>query len=117
MTQDIESALRGALRPVEPDEGFAERVMARITNEPLRPMRPQRRWMPYAIAASLVGAISVLVGTHQHEQRIREGQAARAQLMAAMQMTGDKLELVYQAVNDSSAASDSSTESMDTKRF
>lgn len=108
MSNDFEDRLRDALRPVDPDEAgldgeFARRVMSRIESEPSRPSRPpvaRFRWLPAALAASAVLGIFVI-----HEWQIRreqQGLEARRQLIEALRLTGEKLDLAYQAVNSGS---------------
>jgi hypothetical protein len=98
MSKDFEDRLRGALRPIDPDDGFEQRVMSRIEREPLR-ARPKRlRWLPAALAASTIFALAI--GTHEWQlRREQEGLEARKQLIEALRVTGEKLDLAYQAVN------------------
>ena len=69
--------------------------MARIQFE-----RPRRRsWqVPAALAASLI--LGVIVVHAWQVQRERQGLQARQQLMEALRVTGEKLDLVYRGVND-----------------
>ena len=98
MSKDFEQQWREALRPVDPDEGFEQRVMSRIAREPARPRRKVTRWMAIGLAAS-VGFAAVL-GTHQWQlHRERQGLEARRQLIEALRVTGEKLDVAYQAVN------------------
>jgi hypothetical protein len=98
MSKDLEQQLREALQPVDPDEGFEQRVMSRIAREPARPRRKVTRWMAIGLAAS-VGCAAVL-GTHQWQlHRERQGLEARRQLIEALRVTGEKLDVAYQAVN------------------
>ena len=110
MTEDIENELRRRLRPVEAPEGFADRVMralpaevnpAVITSLPT----PRRSWMrqfgmPTALAASLLAA--VMLGRYSAEQRElraeREGLEASRELMQALRLTSDKLDIAFEAV-------------------
>jgi hypothetical protein len=108
MSSDLDKKLRDALRPVEPEEGFADRVMARIENDRKPQQLPPRRrftrrtqWISLALAASAILA-AVLV-QHWQVQREREGLEARAQLMDALRVTGEKLDIAYRTVNDSGA--------------
>ena len=106
---DLEKRLRSALRPVEPPPGFANRVMARLGEGEapasrgwrqgrwFRPGVQPARWLPLALAASMVIAV-VLV--HEHHKR-EEGLQARQQLIEALRVTGEKLDLAYRAVNAS----------------
>jgi hypothetical protein len=98
MSKDFENQLRDALRPVEPEEGFEQRVMARIASEGSRRRTKVTRWVSVALAASV--AFAAIVGTHQWQvRREQEGLEARRQLLEALRVTGEKLDLAYQAVN------------------
>ena len=108
MSEDLENQLRNALRPVDPGEGFTARVLARVAEEPQRdgnavvegPIARRRSllvWLPAAVAASLVAVVAV---THVWRTRQEEaGLAARDQVMEALRVTSDKLDLAYQIVN------------------
>lgn len=102
MSNDFEDRLRDALRPVDPDEGFASRVMARIASEPRsrRSLPVGFRWLAGAIAASLV--LGVVVIHERQEQREQAGLEARKQLIEALRVTGEKLDLAYRVVNSES---------------
>src|SRR3984885_16235168 len=97
---DLEARLRGALRPTEPEVGFAARLAARMAREraPRPPLALRFLWVPAALAATVVVAMLV---AHEREVRLeREGLAARQQLIEALRLTGEKLDLAYRAVND-----------------
>jgi len=112
--EDAEERLRRALRPVDAPEGFTERLMSALqAREPravvavvptaARPT-PRRFWMPAAMAASLLAA--VLLGQYNAQLRdearvAREnaaGLAASRELMQALRVTSQKLDIAYQAV-------------------
>ena len=110
---NIEIQLRRALRPVEPPAGFTERLMRALpAQRPLasvvtlnaRPAAPRPTWqrltMPAALAASLL--VAVFVGQYVAYQRMQReqaaGMAASRELMQAMRVTSQKLDLAYQAV-------------------
>ena len=100
MSEDFEDRLRDALRPVDPGEDFAQRVILRVKSEPPRSARVQilrRRWVPAALAASVV--LGLLVSYGWRVERERSGLEARRQLMEALQLTGEKLDLAYQVIN------------------
>ena len=114
---DVEDKLRRALRPIDPPEGFAERVMRALpAREPPAPVvvlatvprTPRisawRRFStPVTLAASLV--VAVLVGKQiaiEHEKR--EGLAASRELMQALRVTSQKLDVAYQAVQSTPPA-------------
>jgi hypothetical protein len=98
MSKDFEQQLREALRPVDPDEGFEQRVMARIAQERTRRRTKVTRWVSVALAASVVFA--AILGAHEWQvRREQEGLEARKQLIEALRLTGEKLDIAYQAVN------------------
>jgi len=117
----FEATLRRHLRPVDAPDGFAERLMRAIPeNEKpatfasvpahARAARPFARQfgMPTALAASLLGA--VLFGMHVAKDRAlieeQQGIAASRELMQALRVTSQKLDLAYEAVNSPPTAGD-----------
>lgn len=130
MNEDIENQLRRVLRPVDAPPGFTERVMAALAERAPRPMaapvvllRPAPRpglWKrlsaPVALAASLL--VAVLAGQHlgmerQKKLAMREqraGLAASRELMQALRVTSQKLDLAYQAVKTPPEAEHSTEE-------
>jgi hypothetical protein len=105
MSHDLDESLQAALRPLDPGETFTQQVMSRIAKEPPRSGWPRSyravalhgSWM--ALAASLVLAIII---THQwEERRTQQGLQARRQLIQALRVTDQKLDLAYRAVKDS----------------
>jgi hypothetical protein len=105
MNKSLEDQLRKALRPVDPDEGFADRVMTRLESTPA--VRPRRRlsqrlrgW-PAALAASIILGTTVIYAWHA--DRERRGLEARRQLLEALHITGEKLDLAYQGVRRESS--------------
>lgn len=108
MTDEFEEALRGALRPRSPGEDFSGRVIARL--EPtdrspgpatrLQPMQRRvfrSRWLPVALAACLVAAIGV-VQLRQHALDAARANQARAQLLQALSIASDNINIVRTAV-------------------
>jgi hypothetical protein len=116
MNDDIENRLRRALRPVDAPEGFAERLMQRLPERrPVvvaLPVRPRRRGnsfgIPAALAASLL--VALLLGqqfaTRQLHLQESEGLAAKQELLQALRVTSNKLDLAYEAVNSPSRSSE-----------
>jgi hypothetical protein len=118
MNESFEDQLRRALRPVDAPQGFADRLVAALPPRraavtplvvvpPPTPARAQRTpWLPAALAASLIAA--VFFGqqvAHQRdllaERRAAEaGRAASAQLMQALRITNEKLDIAYEAMNE-----------------
>lgn len=109
MSEDLDKRLRAALRPMDPGEQFTARVLARaaeaaqgaqraqdLTRAPLGHARLQ--WLPAALAASI---LAVVVVRHELRERRDAGRAAREQVLEALRVTSDKLDLAYQLVNAS----------------
>lgn len=106
MSNELNDRLRAALRPVDPGERFTQGVLARIASEPPRvPASPnpavrrvELRWLSGALLAIL--ATGFLVAHQWRAQQAEEGQAARRQVMEALRVTSEKLDLAYRAVKD-----------------
>jgi hypothetical protein len=113
MSENFERELRRALRPVDAPAGFTERVMRALPAQrepaPVLESSPAQRRMkrfavPIAFAAALV--LSVVLGQHVadvQKERIAQQQeaagiAASRELMQALHVTSQKLDLAYQAV-------------------
>lgn len=108
MSRDLEKALREALRPVDPGEEFTARVLSRLAareqaqgaradGAPRHTPAVRRVGIPLALAASLVAA--VVVGVGWHERRELRGLEARRELLEALRVTNQKLELANRLVN------------------
>jgi len=99
VSNDLENELRAALRHVDPAPGFASRVSARIDSERHRRWLPARfRWMPAALAAVVV--LCLIAGYGWHWRREQQGLEARQQLLEALRLTGEKLDVAYRGVQD-----------------
>lgn len=103
MSNDLDGRLRNALRPVDPGERFTRDVLERIANEPATPMRrpmgPALRWLAAAAAASIIVG-GVLIDRQWHTQQRQRGALARQQLLEALRVTSNKLDIAYRAVNE-----------------
>ncbi|MBC8025857.1 MAG: hypothetical protein H7Y89_07695 [Steroidobacteraceae bacterium] len=120
MTDEFENELRRLMRPVDAPEGLTERIMAALPPRAKpatvtsiasgldsgRARKPPRSyWMSGALAASLIGA--VLLGTfaaNRNDQHLAQreeaaGLEARRELMEALRVTSQKLDLAFEAVN------------------
>lgn len=97
---NLDDELRYALRRQDPQEGFAERVMARALASPRErrphPMAPVllRRWLFPAVACALV----VLVFSASTYQRRRQGERASRQAILALRIASKKLNFTRQKV-------------------
>ena len=97
--------LREALRRVEPPDGFAERVMRRAAEVP--PKRAELAEAPewhgmlvtrLAIAATLV--ITIGAGAwYSAEERRRDGEEAKRQVLVSLNIAGSKLRQVQMRIN------------------
>lgn len=110
MSDFLENALRRALRPDDPGDDFTRNVMARVRSQVVTPP-PARRaavaqrvvhWLPAALAASLLAAI-IVKHERVEQQTVQEGLRAREQLLQALRMTSEKLDLAYEVVLDASS--------------
>ncbi len=112
MSKDIESQMRAALRPMAPSEGFSQKLIARVTLEQAAP--PKRRIaatdlhpIAWWFAASLAASVILAVGVHQHLelQRVQQsGLEARREVLEALRMTSQKLNIAYEAVKSQSTS-------------
>lgn len=98
----LERRLRAALTPADPPPGFVAGVMARVAAEPAAPQRARRSpavvsWVAFGLAASVV--LSVLLAHQWQVRRIEQGREARRQLLEALRVTDEKLDLTYRVVN------------------
>jgi Uma2 family endonuclease len=104
MSNDLDDDLRAALRPVDPGEKFTQSVLARVAAESTRSPRASRfqastlRWASVALSLSLV--IGILLAHQWQVRRTQRGLEARKELIQALQLTGEKLDLAYRVVND-----------------
>jgi hypothetical protein len=100
VSEDLENKLRRALRPVDPGVDFTRGVMERVAENQLpRRRRILRFGWPSAVAASLL-LLMIGAGVHQwQESRKAAGLAARQQVIEALRVTSDKLDLAYRLVN------------------
>ena len=108
MTDEIEQALRRALRPQDPGEGFSGRVLAGLDpgGRPAAPVARLRfvrsrvlrsRWLPAALAACIIAAIG-LVQMRQHAIADARANQARAQLLQALSIASDNINIARAAV-------------------
>lgn len=98
MPPNLENALKEAFRRQEPPEGFADRVMARVPQQiPSRPSAPRwkREWM--AIAASACIAVMGAGAWQQHQRKV-EGEKAKQQLMYALTVASQALQITKELV-------------------
>jgi hypothetical protein len=113
MSEDLESRLRAALRPAAPSEEFTQRLIARVTADQgseapargagRRSLKAPAWWLSASLAASLL----VAVGVQHHLQERRDterGLEARRQVIEALRVTSQKLNLAYEVIKSESSA-------------
>ena len=109
MKHDIEAQLREALRPVTPSEEFTQRLIAAVNAQATTAGSHQgtRRAAPLWWACGLAASLIIAVGAGQHLRAQRElanGLEARRQVLQALHMTSQKLDLAYKAVKNESSS-------------
>lgn len=109
MTEEFEKALHRALRPrANPGEELAGRVIAQLDSgeEPASPAARlqhtrhrtfRSRWFPLALAACLIAGIGLLQ-LRQHALDAARASQARAQLLQALSIASDNINIVRAAV-------------------
>lgn len=108
MTDEFEKALQRALRPAGPGKDLAARIVPRLdpgagAPAPATPrFTPRRalrsRWLPVALAACLIAGIGV-VQMRQHARDAARATQARAQLLQALRIASDNVNIVRAAVS------------------
>jgi hypothetical protein len=112
MSKDIESQMRAALRSVAPSEEFSQKLAANVASQRPAPGKPRRlgaglRPLAWWFSASLAASVVLAVGVHQHlqQQRLQQsGLEARREVMEALRVTSQKLNLAYEAVKSQSTS-------------
>lgn len=108
MTDELEEALRRALRSRKPDEDFADRVVSGLGPGGMEPtsvarLEPRRRrgfrsrWLPAALAACLIAGVG-LIRLRQHALDAARATQARAQLLQALSIASDNVNIIRSTV-------------------
>jgi hypothetical protein len=108
MTDEFEKALHRALRPQHPRDDFSDRVLARLDSSEVPPAPAARldstrrrvfhsRWLPVALAACLIAGIG-LFQMRQHALEAARANQARAQLLEALSIASENINIVRAAV-------------------
>lgn len=107
MTDELERALQRALRHHGPGRDLSAEILSRLdpgarpqapAARPTRPRVLRSRWLPVALAAGLVAGIG-LVQMRQHARDIARANQARAQLLRALSIASDDVNIVRAAVS------------------
>jgi len=113
MSDDLESRLRAALRPVAPSEEFTQKLIARVTADQASEARARGagRRRPKAsswwLSASLAASLLVAAGVQHHLKERRDterGLEARRQVIEALRVTSQKLNLAYEVIKSESSS-------------
>jgi hypothetical protein len=94
----FENDLKEALRQVDPPPGFEQRVLARLARESAAAHRRPSRFTAWAAAAGLAFASLGGVAIYQYQQQQRAIKA-RDQLLLALRITSQKLDVVRSRIN------------------
>ena len=95
---NVEKALRQALRSVDPPPGFADRVIQRAARGTVRGSVGGRVWLGWATAAALVVGVSGGLW-YRAEERRAQGEEARRQVLLSLRIAGAKLHEVQVKIN------------------
>lgn len=108
----LDDELRELMRRRKPPEGFAQRVMARIEQEPQR-QTPQQRastlfWQPMLrwVAVTAVVSVLALAGVSRYEQQKRtraQAEQASEQAMVALRITNAEIEAALERAQNVTA--------------
>lgn len=111
MSDEFEKALQRALRRQEPGEDLADRIVARLDADTIEvPPAPKARvrairravfrsrWLPAALAACIIAAVGLVVQMRQHALDAARAYQARAQLLQALSIASDNINIVRTAV-------------------
>jgi hypothetical protein len=108
MTDEFEKALHRALRRQDPGEDLTARIAARLDAAETPPAPAGRvlsmrrrvfrsRWLPAALAAGIIAGFG-LVQLRQHALETARANQARAQLLQALSIASDNINIVRAAV-------------------
>lgn len=91
----MEAALRAAFQRELPPPGLIERVEARVAAKGRASSMRSHVWVPFAIAAALVLAVILPLGLRlRHQAEVARGEAAKAQVLLALRITGTQLRTI-----------------------
>ena len=100
----FEDELRSLLKPEDPDEGFARRVLERVMTgkaseqTPIPPALSRLRCLP--IWAATAAMVCALLGSGAYvgyrAGRIRKGEMAKAEAIQALRIASDKMNAAFQ---------------------
>lgn len=103
---NFEQNLRRALQRQDPPAGFADRVLARAKQGSQEKSARQTIWaaldswggLRWATACALCVLLAASGALYEHDIQQRRGEAAKEQLMLALRITGSKLQIAQQSL-------------------
>ena len=96
---NLDDALKNAFSRQEPPDGFADRVMARIPRQLPKPAAPPSRWKREWLAIAASACVAVMgAGAWQQHQRQVEGEKAKQELIYALTIASESLQVTKQLV-------------------
>jgi hypothetical protein len=112
--QRFEHELKRALRAEDPGDAFTQRVLNRVNADAgaVTPLSNDRAPVPldrknaapfWRVALPFAASVAIAVGGAalvQHARYVDEGQRARAQVLTALRLTSEKLNVARSAVLD-----------------
>jgi hypothetical protein len=106
---DIERALERAMDTEDPGPAFTNRVLAAVKAERTvvpftAPQASRRAALIWRAALPIAATLALVAGGAQWRAKQAEearGRAAHAQLMQALRLTGEKLDVVHRAIERS----------------
>jgi hypothetical protein len=102
----FEENLKRALQRVDPPAGFAERVLARAAEADREKPKSVPLWarffgmggLRWAAACAVCVVLAASGALYEHDVQRRRGEAAKEQLMLALRITGSKLQIAQQSL-------------------
>jgi len=109
MTDELDRALRRALRPQGAGKDLSAQIVSRLDASASPPSPAARRasgrrpalrsrWLPVALAACLIAGVG-LVQMRRHALDVARANQARAQLLQALSIASDNVNIVRAAVS------------------
>lgn len=98
----FDEELRRAFKAEDPGGAFTQRVLDRVLTQPA-PARASSSRITWRVVLPFAASLAIAVGGVawvRHARYVEEGERARAQVLMALRLTSDKLNVVRSAVID-----------------
>jgi hypothetical protein len=99
----FEDVLRRAVRTEDPGDAFTQRVLDRLKVDAPLPVPAAPTRVSWRVALPFAASLAIAIGGAawvQHVRYVEEGARARAQVLTALRLTSEKLNVVRSAVID-----------------